>query len=163
MDTKPQVIGLVLVSNSKHFVLFTKKKPFRKAFPDQATFINESESYLIKHLFAISNLGKSPFDVHAILAVPVSISAVSVITVQNVEATRNNEASYVCSLVTENENLNLADYLLHVVENGSEVVTCGVDSVDCELYSCDIGHLSTSSQVATVSMKIMVKPVLYGK
>lgn len=141
---------------------FFNKNPCRKAFPDEAAFVSETEGVPIKHLFAVTNLGKSPFDIETVLAIPVKVDGVTVAEVQSVEASRNNEASLSCSLLdSEVDGFNPA--LSFIAGKGTEVVACGGDAIDCAFYSCSIGRLGSSNHVATISVKMTVKSVINGK
>lgn len=135
---------------------------FRKAFPEEAAFVNETQSLPIKHLFAISNLGQSPFDVQAIVAIPVKYSDVGVVMIESVEASKNNEASISCS-VTNAMEAEINFNTVTVGENGTEMVACGVDGVDCVVYSCAVGRVGVAGHVVTVTVKLRVESAISGK
>lgn len=87
----------------------------------------------------------------------------TVAVVHSVEASKNNEASLSCSpLMVEVDGFNPA-FSGFVLGNGTEVVACGGDVIECEFYSCGIGRVGSASHVATVSVKMKVRAVVYGK
>lgn len=98
------------------------------------------------------------------LAVPTRLDDVAIATIVDDEASKNNEASSSCVLSMEFENFAVGDYAPSwMVENGTEVVFCGKDGVECSVISCNVGHLASSSQVATVTLRVKVEPKVFGE
>lgn len=126
--------------------------------------VNETETASIKHLFVISNQGRSPFDVQVTLAVPTKIDDVTIAVIVSEEASKNNEASSSCSLSERTENFALGDYTAKLVEgNATQIVFCGEEEIECSYISCNVGHLASSSQLATVSLVVKVDPKVFGE
>lgn len=95
------------------------------------------------------------------LAVPTRLDDTAIATIVSDEVSKNNEAGTACILGMG----SIEDYASSttVVGNGTGVVFCGGDGIQCSVVSCNVGHLASSSQVATVSLKVMVEPKVFGE